>query len=175
MNNIEAIFQVDFKTLILYIFAIVFFVVTVAEVIGKFSVVIGKPVVWMRKRKEDHELIISIANEVKALKKRFEETEEQSMKRDQKLENNFNNLELKFGTISSKLDEMQRKSDEAEVSKLRDMLMKYYNKYKSADEWSLLDKEAFNSLLKQYESRGGDGYIHSVVVPVMEELKVVDK
>lgn len=168
MNSIEAIFQVDFKTLILYIFAIAFFVVTAAEVIGKFSVVIGKPVVWMRKRKEDHELIISIANEVKALKKRFEETEEQSMKRDQK-------LELKFGTISSKLDEMQRKSDEAEVSKLRDMLMKYYNKYKSVDEWSLLDKEAFNSLLKQYESRGGDGYIHSVVVPVMEELKVVDK
>ena len=36
------------------------------------------------------------------------------------------------------------------------------------------EKEAFWELFEDYESRGGNGFIHSIVEPVMRELKVVD-
>lgn len=41
-------------------------------------------------------------------------------------------------------------------------------------EWSELEKEAFWELFEDYEARGGNGFIHSIVEPVMRELKVVD-
>ena len=36
-------------------------------------------------------------------------------------------------------------------------------------------KEVFWDLFDDYEARGGDGFIHSKVEPVMRELKVIDK
>ena len=69
------------------------------------------------------------------------------------------------------LEEMQRKSNETELKRLKDSLVQYYNQYKTIGEWSKLEKDAFWDLFDDYESRGGDGYIHGIVEPVMRELK----
>lgn len=60
------------------------------------------------------------------------------------------------------------------IKELKDTLINYYNKYRVVGEWSELEKEAFWELFEDYESRGGNGFIHSIVEPVMRELKVVD-
>ena len=55
------------------------------------------------------------------------------------------------------------------------MIVDFYNKYKNSDGWDSMDKEVFWDLFDDYEARGGDGFIHSKVEPVMRELKVIDK
>ena len=37
-----------------------------------------------------------------------------------------------------------------------------------------MEAEAFWELFKEYEDAGGDGYIHTVVQPAMNLLKVID-
>ena len=66
-------------------------------------------------------------------------------------------------------------SFEKEMKKLKEKLVVYYNKYKNSDGWDSMDKEVFWDLFDDYEARGGDGFIHSKVEPVMRELKVIDK
>ena len=61
------------------------------------------------------------------------------------------------------------------MKKLKEKLVVYYNKYKNSDGWDSMDKEVFWDLFDDYEARGGDGFIHSKVEPVMRELKVIDK
>ena len=69
---------------------------------------------------------------------------------------------------------MQKKDNATKLKELKDSLIRYYNKYKNIGEWSKLEKDAFWDLFDDYEKRGGDGYIHSIVEPVMRELKEVD-
>ena len=40
--------------------------------------------------------------------------------------------------------------------------------------WNRMEAEAFWELFKEYEDAGGDGYIHTVVQPAMNLLKVID-
>ena len=77
-------------------------------------------------------------------------------------------------SIATNLEDMERKNNETKVKELKDTLINYYNKYRVVGEWSNLEKEAFWELFEDYESRGGNGFIHSIVEPVMRELKVVD-
>ena len=40
--------------------------------------------------------------------------------------------------------------------------------------WNRMEAEAFWELFKEHEDAGGDGYIHTVVQPAMNLLKVID-
>ena len=40
--------------------------------------------------------------------------------------------------------------------------------------WTSMEAEAFWELFKEYEDAGGNGYIHTVVQPAMNLLKVID-
>ena len=40
--------------------------------------------------------------------------------------------------------------------------------------WTSMEAEAFWVLFKEYEDAGGNGYIHTVVQPAMNLLKVID-
>ena len=76
--------------------------------------------------------------------------------------------------VAKNLECMQRKENETKLKELKDSLIRYYNKYKNVGEWSKLEKDAFWDLFEDYEKRGGDGYIHSIVEPVMRELREID-
>ena len=68
---------------------------------------------------------------------------------------------------------MQQKENKTKVKELRESLIRYYNKYKNIGEWSKLESGAFWDLFNDYEERGGDGYIHTIVEPVMRELREI--
>ena len=175
MSNIEALFQVDFKGFVLTIFIILFGISTAIDIVGKVAAHLGKPIGWVKRNKEDHDLIIDTANEVKELRTKLTDSVHQSILHDKMIKDDLTQLSLSVKTLSTKLDNMQGRMDEAEVAKMRARLIEYYHKFRNADEWSYLDKDAFTQILREYENRGGDGYIHTIVVPVMEELRVVDK
>ena len=69
---------------------------------------------------------------------------------------------------------MQAKENETKRKELKGSLVTYYNKYKDIGEWSKIEKEAFWDLFDDYEKRGGDGYIHTIVEPSMRELREID-
>ena len=59
-----------------------------------------------------------------------------------------------------------------ERNKLRDRLLQSYRYYSAKGEWTEMEAEAFWDLFKDYEDAGGNGYVHTVVQPGMNRLKV---
>ena len=174
MENITQLFKQDFSTLILGIFIIMAGIITMFEIIGKFSVIIGKPVKWVKTRQEDHNLLIQTTKGLEELRVQHEESVNQSIRHDQMIKDDISKLSDTINGIAETLSDMQEKDNITELKKLKDSLIRYYNKYKDNGEWSKLEKDAFWDLFDEYEKRGGDGYIHSIVEPVMRELKEID-
>ncbi len=174
MGNIEALLGVDFRGFLIVLFIILFGIVSIIELLCRLASYLGKPIGFFKTQKQDHELLIETVESLKELRKQHTEAVMQSIKHDNVLRNDITSVSASIKTISMQIAEMQKKNDEAEVANIRDRLIQYYHKFQHADSWSRLDKDAFSRLLREYESRGGDGYIHTVVIPVMEELNVVD-
>ncbi len=76
--------------------------------------------------------------------------------------------------IAATLCDMQIKNNQTKIKEMKSSLIHYYNKYKDSGEWSKLEKDAFWDLFDDYEKRGGNGYIHSIVEPAMRELREID-
>lgn len=142
--------------------------------IEKFSVAIGKPVRWVKQKNEERRLIIQTAQSLDDLWKQRAIDVEQSINHDKRLKEDLRNVSNKIDTLSGQITSMQRKIDETEMAKLKDTIITYYKKYKDIGEWSKLEKEAFWDLFESYESHGGNGFMHSIVEPVMRELNVID-
>ena len=173
-DDIQALLGLDWVALIFGIFIVMSGVIAMFTIIGKFSEIIGKPVKWVRNKQKDHELIIENAKAIQELSKRHEEDTKQSIRHDEIIRNDLKQVSETVNEIAIKLNDMEKRDNETKIKELKDTLINYYNKYRVIGEWSKLEKDAFWELFEDYESRGGDGYIHSVVEPVMRELKDID-
>lgn len=77
------------------------------------------------------------------------------------------------------LKDMQEKNERRERNKLRDKLLQSYRYYTDKDKnpnqtWTRMESEAFWELFRDYEDMNGDGYMHTVVQPTMNLLKIID-
>ena len=75
--------------------------------------------------------------------------------------------------------QMQEENNRRERNKLRDRLLqshRYYTnpKLNPNQSWTAMEAEAFWELFRDYEDAGGNGYVHSVVQPAMEQLTVIE-
>ena len=57
MGDINRIFEIDFRTLFVDSFIIIFAIVAMVTVLGKFFEAIGKPIKWFKGRNNDHEML----------------------------------------------------------------------------------------------------------------------
>lgn len=78
-----------------------------------------------------------------------------------------------------KLNHMEECQQKLELNKLRDRLLQSYRYYTDKSKnpdgvWTKMEAEAFWGVFGEYEDRGGNGYMHSVVQPAMNLLHVVD-
>lgn len=174
MENIIQLFKQDYSSIILGIFIVMAGIITTIEIIGKFSIIIGKPVKWVKSRQEDHNLLIETTKRLSELSERHNESVNQSIRHDQMIKDDIAKLSDAVNGIAETLSNMQEKDNITELKKLKDSLVRYYNKYKDVGEWSKLEKDAFWDLFDDYEKRGGDGYVHSIIEPIMRELKEID-
>lgn len=95
------------------------------------------------------------------------------------LKNFQKNLANTQKSIQDTLQDMQEKRDRRERNKLRDKLLQSYRYYTDVkrnpeQKWTKMESEAFRELFRDYEDMGGDGYIHTVVQPAMNLLKIID-
>lgn len=146
MKMITDLLKLEPSSLVTSFFILLSAVIAMYEIIGKFSKIIGRPVKWVRKTEKKYEL----------------------------LKADLLSLTDMVNGIANTLAEMQKKENETKLKELKDSLIRYYNKYKLLGEWSKLEKDAFWDLFEDYEKRGGDGYIHTIVEPLMREMREID-
>lgn len=174
MEKLAELQNIDILAWVTTGFQILAVLVAAQVAIEKVSIAIGKPVRWLKQKNEERQLVLQTAKSLDELRKQRAIDVEQSIKHDEKLKENLQSVSNKIDTLSDQITFMQSKMDETEMAKLKDTIIIYYKKYKDLGEWSALEKDAFWDLFKSYESHGGNGFIHSVVEPVMRELNIVD-
>ena len=174
MEAITELFKQDFPSIIIGIFIIMSGIIAVYEIICRFFSIFGKPIGVMKQRKADHELLLKTVKDLTELHNKHEEDTKQSIKHDEMMRKDLLKLTNTVNVIAKNLETMQKKENETKLKELKDSLISYYSKYRNVGEWSKLEKDAFWDLFDDYEKRGGDGYIHSIVEPVMRELREID-
>lgn len=174
METISGFLRLDLSNLIISIFLIMAGIIAMAEIIGKLSKLIGHPVKWVQNKEKDHEVLNQTIKQLTILQQKYEESVKQSIRHDEMLKEDILKLTNTVNSIVDTLQQMQEKDNETKLQELQDCLIRYYNKYKEIGKWSKLEKQAFWNLFEEYEKRGGNGYIHSIVEPGMRELKEIE-
>lgn len=80
---------------------------------------------------------------------------------------------------SERLTQLETNINNRERNKLRDRILQSYRYYTSTQhnplqQWTKMEATAFWSLFDDYETIGGNGYVHSVVQPAMQSLEVIE-
>lgn len=92
MNAIEKLLNLDITSVFSGIVIILFAIVALYELIGKVSIIINKPVGWVRKKNEDHELLMQTISNLSNLTEKQKNDVEQSIRHDKLIETRLNEL-----------------------------------------------------------------------------------
>lgn len=76
------------------------------------------------------------------------------------------------------LDERLKSLERREKNALREKILDLYRKFTDdvlnpMEAWTDMERHAFFELVKDYESLGGNDYVHKVILPAMNKLDVV--
>lgn len=174
MNAIKELTTLDFSLVFVSVFIILIGIKAIVSLFEWFIEKLGLETKGMRKRKEEHNLLIQTSQGLIQLQEKHEESVRQSIRHDEMIKADISSLTDKINEIADTLSVMQKKDNETKLKELKGSLIRYYHKYKDIGEWSKLEKDAFWDLFDDYEKRGGDGYIHTIVEPAMRELREID-
>jgi len=171
MSAIKELTTLDFSLVFVSVFIILIGIKAIVSLFEWFIEKVGLETKSMRKRKEEHNLLIQTSQGLIQLQEKHEEAVRQSIRHDEMIKADISSLTEKVNEIADTLSVMQKKDNETKLKELKGSLIRYYHKYKDIGEWSKLEKDAFWDLFDDYEKRGGDGYIHTIVEPAMRELR----
>ena len=105
MDAINVLLKLDITTIILGIFIIMSACIAICDIVGKFSVLVKRPLGKYKQREEDHKLVIENAKAIQELSKRHEEDTKQSIKHDEKIREDLQKLTTMF--IEKQIDDMR--------------------------------------------------------------------
>jgi len=92
MEIISELAKINLTEWITSAFLILFSIIAMVSIIGKFSEIIGKPVKWVTRKNEDHMLLLKTIQELSELWKRQEEDRKQSICHDNMIRDDLKNL-----------------------------------------------------------------------------------
>lgn len=104
---------------------------------------------------------------------------QQSLEIQEKLQAQIEALNQAQQELNKRMSDMEEAADRRERNKLRDLLLQNYRHYINPEtnpshSWTAMEAETFWELFRDYEAAGGNGYIHTEVLPAMQLLTVVD-
>lgn len=110
---------------------------------------------------------------------KYPEYRAQSLRVQKELQTEIDALRSAQSEQIERLKKMEDDTTRRERNRLRDRLLQSYRYYTDpacnpAGAWNSMEAEAFWEMFSDYEDVSGDGYIHSVVQPAMNLLKIVD-
>lgn len=92
MDLITELYKQDIPSLIFGIFIVISAIITIYEIIGKFSKIIGKPVKWVREKEKDHALLLQTIKRVDILQEEHDVSVKQSIHHDEMIRSDLKNL-----------------------------------------------------------------------------------
>lgn len=104
---------------------------------------------------------------------------QQSIDGQKELEKKIQELSDMMKEYAKRVEDIENAAQKREVNKLRDLLLQNYKYYTDKiknplQSWTKMESEAFWDLFSDYESMGGNGYMHTEVCPKMQLLTVID-
>lgn len=110
---------------------------------------------------------------------KYPEYRQQSLQIQQALNSRMDSMGQVLDDVMNKLANMQEVTDRRERNRIRDRLLQAYRYYTNPESnpnqsWNNMEAEAFWEMFKDYEDANGDGFMHTVVQPAMQKLKVLD-
>ena len=111
---------------------------------------------------------------------KYPEYRAQSLRVQRELEDKIGALTKSQDANTEKLHQMEENQKRESRNRLRDILLERHRYYTDparnpGQSWTTMEAEAFWELFGDYERAGGDGYMHSVVQPAMNRLRIDDK
>ena len=70
MEMISQLCKQEFSSLLIGFFVLLSSVIAIYEIIGRFSKIIGRPVIWAREKERDHNLLLQTVKRVNTIRDR---------------------------------------------------------------------------------------------------------
>jgi ATP-dependent Lon protease len=188
MDIIKEFLQINFPTFILTVFLVMAAIIAGYKIIGEFSKLIGKPVKWVKKKEEDHELLMKAIRDLDLLDKKHDKDVKASINHDHKIECDLTNFmeEIRSGMkqLANKFDVMKESTDERfsnneekenkrVQSEIKERIAQSYREYHRTQQISSIELEALEDLIETYEAHGGENsFVHSLVQKEMYTWEV---
>ena len=160
-----------------------------------FNKVAGIPKELKKQRESDRKRVTSLEEAVEKMEERLAKVEEavghypeyraQSLQIQNQLEQKDNHIlevcdSIKSAVIANgenldkRLDALERREKNALRAKILDEYRLYTDERKNPKQaWTEMEHHSFFKLVEDYESLGGNDYVHSTVLPAMNELDVI--
>lgn len=105
MDAIQNLFNQDITALILSVFIIMSGIIAIFNIICKFSEIIGKPVRWVQRKNQDHDLLLATSQKLNALQDKHEADVMQSISHDKAIKEDLEILKKMF--IDKEIDDQR--------------------------------------------------------------------
>ena len=149
---IEQVFQIDFVVFFTCLIVLASALVAIVKLIEQVSIIIKKPVSWVKKKNKDHEMLLKAIESISNLKIEHENdiktmTENQMRYREQSLriQDKFNEA---IDKIDNKLDVMWKENIEKEIN---DMRWEIINTADKISNGRSIGKETYRHALRTYD------------------------
>lgn len=106
------------------------------------------------------------------------EYRQQSLDKQKAIDSHFKDIDNKLDNLLQMINEQYEETRQIKRNELREKLLNMYRYHTSIEnnpkqEWTEMEAEVFWDLFEDYETLGGNGFMHETVKPAMKALKVV--
>lgn len=176
MGDLKEVLNIDVPTLIISILVVIGGLKVVIELIKWFVNQFGIELKSVRKKNEEHDLLIKTIGRVDELETVQKHSVEEFREYDNVLKNDIGKISEAIQVLDKKIDCMERKSDATERASLKERIATLYRKYSTDKCWTAMERESFNGLIRDYEAHGGkNSFVHDICEPESFTWKVTDE
>lgn len=176
MTAIKELFQIDWVSVVLAIFIIMFGVKAIIDIIVGFLAYVGKPVKWIKKNNDDHELLVKTVEDVRQIREDHEEAVKQAIEHDEKL---WQKLDLTISSInrlSNTVDSINARSianNDATIEELHKIISEKCKFYIEIGGIPIDEYDWFFRIADCYTKCGGNHGLQEKVKYCKDNLKIL--
>lgn len=124
-----------------------------------------------KQRDEQIELVLEQVNKYPIYR-------QQSIEVQKELQGGIDRLTVAVEKIGQRQDEIEAERNQRKINELREKLTALHQMYTNPEKnpmqaWTELEKEAFDGIFDNYEALGGNSFMHTVVRPDVDKLRVI--
>ncbi len=191
MDTITKLTTLDFSSIFISVFIILIGIKTIVSLFEWVVEKLGLDNKWTRKKREDHELLITTTNSLKELSEEHKKDmkdlndnniiyREQSLIVREELKKSINDIFVKLDEMQEKTDkrfeENEKNTNRRIRAELKDKIGQSYRYYHKIGKINDMELEALEDLIKEYESvKGENSFVHSVVQKEMYTWEQVER